>query len=203
MREAVGADGAFEAEVLGRCGPDMGMFHLRLSGDPFELLEQHGEVQGQQAVGTGRGVLGDQKKLSTLIEGGVFIAFDSHRAPVIQTWDMHGNLIYYLLTRMSGFTPSYRASSPNNVWSDPAVVDAHVHVSWTYDYYFKRFKRSGLDGRDGDINIVVNPLTQQNWSVDTGYSNNAYWCTPCLQGKGLMLFGSGMPEGSEIGRAHV
>ena len=161
-----------------------------------ELLEQHGEVQGQQAVGTGRGVLGDQKKLSTSNEGGVFIAFDRHRAPVIQTWDMHGNLIYYLLTRMSGFTPSYRASSPNNVWSDPAVVDAHVHVSWTYDYYFKRFKRSGLDGRDGDINIVVNPLTQQNWSVDTGYSNNAYWCTPCLQGKGLMLFGSGMPEGS-------
>eukprot|EP01136_Pigoraptor_vietnamica_P044405 Opistho-1_new@21121 len=38
------ADGAFDAEVLGRCGPDNGMFHLRLSGDPFELLEQHGHV---------------------------------------------------------------------------------------------------------------------------------------------------------------
>ncbi|HLO94245.1 MAG TPA: S-adenosylmethionine:tRNA ribosyltransferase-isomerase, partial [Burkholderiaceae bacterium] len=35
---------AFEAEVLGRCGPDNGLFHLRLSGDPFELLEQHGHV---------------------------------------------------------------------------------------------------------------------------------------------------------------
>ncbi|QPF71670.1 tRNA preQ1(34) S-adenosylmethionine ribosyltransferase-isomerase QueA [Roseateles sp. DAIF2] len=38
------ADGAFEAEVLGRCGPDNGLFHLRLSGDPFALLEQHGHV---------------------------------------------------------------------------------------------------------------------------------------------------------------
>ena len=35
---------AFDAEVLGRCGPDEGMFHLRLSGDPFALLEQHGHV---------------------------------------------------------------------------------------------------------------------------------------------------------------
>ena len=35
---------AFDAEVLGRCGPDNGLFHLRLSGDPFALLEQHGHV---------------------------------------------------------------------------------------------------------------------------------------------------------------
>lgn len=35
---------AFEAEVLGRCGPDGGMFHLRFDGDPFALLEQHGHV---------------------------------------------------------------------------------------------------------------------------------------------------------------
>ncbi|MEY4764771.1 MAG: hypothetical protein RI907_1444 [Pseudomonadota bacterium] len=35
---------AFDAEVLGRCGPDNGMFHLRLAGDPFELLAAHGHV---------------------------------------------------------------------------------------------------------------------------------------------------------------
>ncbi len=35
---------AFDAEVLGRCGPDQGMFHLRLPSDPFALLEQHGHV---------------------------------------------------------------------------------------------------------------------------------------------------------------
>ncbi len=35
---------AFEAEVLGRGGPDDGLFHLRFSGDPLVLLEQHGHV---------------------------------------------------------------------------------------------------------------------------------------------------------------
>jgi S-adenosylmethionine:tRNA ribosyltransferase-isomerase len=35
---------AFDAEVLGRCGPDGGLFHLRFDGDPFALLEAHGHV---------------------------------------------------------------------------------------------------------------------------------------------------------------
>lgn len=36
--------GAFDAQVLGRCGPDDALFHLRLPGDPLALLEQHGHV---------------------------------------------------------------------------------------------------------------------------------------------------------------
>jgi S-adenosylmethionine:tRNA ribosyltransferase-isomerase len=35
---------AFDAEVLGRCGPDGGLFHLRFPADPFALLEAHGHV---------------------------------------------------------------------------------------------------------------------------------------------------------------
>ena len=35
---------SFEAEVLGRCGPDGGLFHLRFEGNPFTLLEAHGHV---------------------------------------------------------------------------------------------------------------------------------------------------------------
>lgn len=34
----------FDAEVLGRCGPDGGLFHLRFEGDPFALLEAFGHV---------------------------------------------------------------------------------------------------------------------------------------------------------------
>lgn len=37
------ADG-FDAEVLGRGGPDEGMFRLRFPSDPFELLQQYGHV---------------------------------------------------------------------------------------------------------------------------------------------------------------
>ena len=36
--------GAFDAQVLGRCGPDNGLFHLRFAGDPFALLDAHGHV---------------------------------------------------------------------------------------------------------------------------------------------------------------
>jgi S-adenosylmethionine:tRNA ribosyltransferase-isomerase len=38
------AGGAFEAEVLGRCGPDDALFLLQLPDDPFELLQRHGHV---------------------------------------------------------------------------------------------------------------------------------------------------------------
>lgn len=35
---------AFDAEVLGRGGPDDGLFHLRFPDDPLVLLERHGHV---------------------------------------------------------------------------------------------------------------------------------------------------------------
>ena len=35
---------AFDAEVLGRCGPDNGLFHLRFPADPLALLDAHGHV---------------------------------------------------------------------------------------------------------------------------------------------------------------
>lgn len=36
--------GAFDAEVLGRGGPDGGLFHLRFPEDPLVLLDRHGHV---------------------------------------------------------------------------------------------------------------------------------------------------------------
>jgi S-adenosylmethionine:tRNA ribosyltransferase-isomerase len=35
---------AFDAEVLGRVGPEASLFHLRLPADPLELLARHGQV---------------------------------------------------------------------------------------------------------------------------------------------------------------
>lgn len=35
---------AFDAEVLGRGGPDDGLFHLRFDADPLDLLQRHGHV---------------------------------------------------------------------------------------------------------------------------------------------------------------
>ncbi len=38
------AEPGFAAEVLGRCGPDNGLFHLRFQSDVLTLLERHGHV---------------------------------------------------------------------------------------------------------------------------------------------------------------
>jgi len=37
-------DDAFDADVLGRAGPDGALFHLRFPEDPFVLLQRHGHV---------------------------------------------------------------------------------------------------------------------------------------------------------------
>ena len=42
----------------------------------------------------------------------------------------------------------------DNVWTDVAAVDGHAR-QLDLRYYFKRFGRSGLDGRNGPIDIVV------------------------------------------------
>src|SRR6185369_17563542 len=92
------------------------------------------------------------------------------------------------------------ASDSDNVWTDPAIVDAHVHVSWTYDYYYKRFGRTGLDGRDGPINVITNGLSQAgallydpNSDVVGTFALNAFWCGFCVGGTGAMFFGNGIP----------
>ena len=40
-------------------------------------------------------------------------------------------------------------SDSDNTWTDGAVTDAHVYTGFTYDYFFKRFGRRGLN----DANI--------------------------------------------------
>jgi len=167
-------------------------------------LMRYSEIQTQgAAVGTGTGVLGDQKKLSVESRAGVFVAFDRHRPPIINTFDMRGDLARtkLLFDRRLSYSESDLASDSDNVWSDVAVVDAHAHVSWTYDYYFKRFGRSGLDGRNAPINIAVNAVSQQSalsLSNDDlfSYALNAFWCGRCGPGgQGVMNFGSGIPSG--------
>jgi thermolysin len=169
-------------------------------------LMRYSEIQAQQpAVGTGTGVLGDQKKLSVQRNVGSYVAFDLHRPPIIQTFDMRGNLVRFklLFTGLLPYALTDLASDADNLWTDPAVVDAHVHVSWTYDYYFKRFGRTGLDGRNGPIDIVVNALTQTGAfsasGSDLDYVFNAFYCGVCGPGgRGMMFFGNGIPSSFSV-----
>ena len=167
-------------------------------------LMRYAEVQTQEpAVGSGTGVLGDRKKMSVESNGGTYVAYDRHRPPVIQTFDMRGDLARakLLFDGLVPYTFGDLASDADNVWSDVSVTDAHVHVSWTYDYYFKRFGRSGLDGRNGPIDIVVNAVSQQGAlalpAADfVDFAIGAFFCPSCGPGgRGVMYFGSGIPQG--------
>ncbi len=165
-------------------------------------LMRYSEIQTQSAVGTGRGVLGGNKKLSVLQQGGTYVASDSHRPPTLLTFDMRGNLGRFkeVVTGRAGVSSLDLASDTDNTWTDPAVVDAHAHAGMTYDYYYKRFNRNGLDNRNRPIYVYTNALSQQGaLSVSSAdflsLVINAFWCGPCANGSGVMYFGNGIPAG--------
>jgi bacillolysin len=163
-----------------------------------ELL-RYSEIEYQAAVGSGTGSLGDTKKVSALQQSGGFFADDPLRPPVLTTYDMRGNFRRAVsVLNGSPLFPSDRAFDADNTWTDPAVVDAHVHVGWTYDYYFKRFSRHGLDDRDRPITILTNPVSQNGaLALPPDFLDlalNAFWCDSCGSG-GLILFGNGVPPG--------
>jgi len=163
-----------------------------------ELL-RYSEIEHQAAVGSGTGSLGDTKKVSAVQQSGGFFTDDPLRPPVLTTYDMRGNF-RRAVTVLNGspLLPSDRAFDADNNWTDPAVVDAHVHVGWTYDYYFKRFSRHGLDDRDRPITILTNPVSQNGALALPpdllDLALNAFWCDSCGP-YGLILFGNGLPPG--------
>jgi thermolysin len=169
-------------------------------------LLRFSEIARQSAVGSGTGVLGDTKKVSALLEARTYFADDQLRPPFLSTFDMRGNFLHaFAVVELGGpLFPTDRASDTDNTWTDPAVVDGHVHVGWTYDYYFKRFGRHGLDDRDRPIVIIANSFSQQAGlnapdDVFGQYVVNAFWCDVCGPGQvGTIVFGNGVPPSAVL-----
>ena len=164
---------------------------------------QYNNLQTQAAIGRGTGVLGDQKKFSGLFQGGSYLASDQMRPSAIVTFDMRGDL-QRAISVEEGTRPLFTsdiATDADNTWTDGDVVDAHTYLGWTYDYFFKRFGRRGLDDRDGRrILALVHPARRQdmlqNWAAYSDYYTNAWFCGFCSQnGEDTMMFGEGIPPG--------
>ena len=171
-----------------------------------EELERYSEMHFQSAVGTGRGVLGDTKKISVLQQNGTFVSSDTHRPPTLNTYDMRGDLRRAKAVLIGGaLSAGDLARDSDNDWSDAGAVDAHAYIGWTYDYFFKRFGRHGLDDHDGPIGSLVNSVFPQDvlsLSLDdlSTYALNAFWCPVCGPNQaGLMMFGSGLPANLSAG----
>lgn len=154
----------------------------------------------QTAVGRATGVLGDSKKISVRSSSGQFQATDELRPPVIQTYDMQGNprrTEDFLIGRIN-LSASDLGSDADNDWTDGAIGDAHIYSGYTYDYYFKRFGRKGLNNADIRIQNLVHPVRRSDLStyIDDyeDFFINAFYA-----GNGVMLYGEGLPGGITLG----
>lgn len=135
-----------------------------------EVVLRYDDLRTAAAVGLGTGVWGDRKKVSADAAGGVFRADDRLRPPALVTYDLRYDAGLGNFALGTGLIdPAWIALSSDNDWKDGAVVDAHVYTGYTYDYYFRRHGRRGLDGNDRAMRGVVHFLPRA-----TGFAN-AFW----------------------------
>jgi thermolysin len=143
------------------------------------LAYRYDDVKTDAAVGAGTGVWSDRKKMSAdHNSSSSFRADDRLRPPALVTYDFKGNdatLTAFLQSFVAN--PADIAADSDNNWTDGAVVDAHVYSGYTYDYYFKRHDRHGLDGNDIPLRSITHPGT-----LTFGVNNAAYL------GSGVMVY---------------
>lgn len=125
-------------------------------------------------IGSGTGVLGDAKKIAATRDSQGFDATDHTRPAVITTYDFHGSIDRFnAFFETDQLFPSDVAVDGDNAWTDPATVDAHVYMGWTYDFYFKQFGRSGMDDRNGGLTAIVHPASRDDADLAPGLVLNA------------------------------
>jgi thermolysin len=164
------------------------------SGD---VLLEYRDLQTQLA-GIGTGVFGDQKKLSVSTASGGYTTADRLRPPLISTYDFRFNvnrLILFLSAPdlVANLTAADLGSDTDNVWTDGALVDAHAYAGYTYDYYYSRDGRRGLDNANIPVHVITHALRREDWvyysvdTVDTFFANAFYL------GEGIVYYGDGLP----------
>jgi thermolysin len=200
-------DGTFRLTWLTRVRLATDMVALFLDAASGEEVWRYTLIQRQSAVGTGTGVLGDRKKLSTRQASSVFLADDALRPPTLITYDLKGNYdrVFQILDGDINPAQSDIATDTDNTWTDGANVDAHAYIGFTYDYFFQRFGRRGLDGNNRAIRSIVHPapredpLSLPDFVIEV-FLLNAFWCGECGQpGQGYMVFGEGIPTRFSVG----
>ena len=162
-----------------------------------EAVFQYSNLQTQAAaVGSGTGVLGDQKKVSAQALAGTYVASDRLRPPDLLTYNLRSNF-----ARTASFfngtltlTSTDLASASGNDWTDVAAVDAHVYEGYVYDYYFKRLNRRGLDNNNVRIVGLVHPVPRDAVlsappEILLTFYLNAFYNSLCR----CMVYGEGLP----------
>ncbi|MEO5895066.1 MAG: M4 family metallopeptidase [Vicinamibacterales bacterium] len=159
-----------------------------------EVVFDYSDLQTQNAVGRATGVLGDAKKISAQSASGGFNLTDGLRPPSIRTYDMKGDpaRVMNVVNGLGSLAASDLAADTDNVWTDGAVADAHVYTGLTYDYYFRRYGRKGLNDANVSMRMLVHPVRLADHAIygviyPTLYANAFY------AGGGYMVYGEGLP----------
>ena len=162
------------------------------------VLLAYSDLQRQAAVGRGTGVFGEPEKVSATKRSDAFFAKDSLRPPDITTFDMHGNVSRTLdfLNGSIDLGARDQASTTSNTWTDGPSVNAHVYAGFTYDYYFKRFGRRGLDNRDLAMTIIVHPASRAASRPASDDVIDLFYLNAFYAGEGTVVYGEGLPPGS-------
>ena len=156
------------------------------------------QIQRQSAVQPGTGGLGDSKKVSGSIQGSAIVAADALRPPALETYDLQGNnqRVQSITLGRTSVTSADLARQSGTTWTDGAVVDAHVHAGYVYDYYYRRFQRRGLDDNNVKITSLVHPVRLTDARTSSSailgtFFVNAFYSTICR----CIMYGEGLPAG--------
>jgi Zn-dependent metalloprotease len=133
-------------------------------GHVIQTVDAH---RTQTEIGEGTGYNGDRKKLGTTRSGDRFEAHDRTRPGEIVTFDARFNsdrlnrlLDKHFIEGLPEGEPVWTAddvaADADNEWDDAAIVDAHAHTGWTYDYFAQQHGWEGLDGENGRILSIAN-----------------------------------------------
>jgi bacillolysin len=161
------------------------------------VLQERDDTHTQSAVGLGTGVLGDSKKMSVRREGSGYVAEDALRPPPLRAFDLGGDLFAAIrfLNGDSDLSFSHLARDDDNTWTDGAAVDAHSYAGWTYDYYFKRFGRRGLDNNDLRIVSLVHSVRREDYDLYDDEIKGLFYRNAFYAGGGVVVYGEGLPAG--------
>ncbi|MEI5908709.1 M4 family metallopeptidase [Bacillus spongiae] len=150
--------------------PELGNVDYFVDAISGEIMTKTNNIHAiNDTVGTGTGVLGDEKSLNTSFNGSTYLLIDNTRGDGIFTYDANNSF-----------------SAPGTLWEDNdnqftakydrAAVDAHYYAGVTYDFFKDSFDRNSFDDKGAAIKSTV------HYGNDL---NNAYWNgTQMLYGDG-------------------
>ena len=156
-------------------------------------------LQTQSAVVTGTGVLMDTKKVSVMAQTGTYLADDQLRPPSLRTFDLRGNIArtFDVLNGVTAPGIADRDRSEHDVETGRMSMPTRTKAITTTT---SSGSAAALDNQDICIQGITHPVrlgdyaTASNSVFGTFYLN-AFYCPGCgTDGKGMMVYGVGLPE---------